>query len=118
MRRSPELLTSASLPELVAALRERFDVTIFDTSPLAAGIDGYSVAAATNALLLVLRVGQSKRRMAAAKLRIVERLPINVLGAVLNGIQADGEYAYYSYATGYDAHDMEPEGTPTRLPAH
>ncbi len=116
MRRSPELLTSERLPKLVADLRSMFDVTVFDTSPLAAGIDGYSVAAATGSLLVVLRVGQSKRRMAAAKLRIVERLPVDVLGVVLNGILMDGEYAYYSYVTGYDAHDAEPATAVTKSP--
>ena len=45
-RRSPELLTSAKLPELVAQLRRTHDVVIFDTPPLAAGVDGYSIASA------------------------------------------------------------------------
>ena len=105
MGRSPELLTSVRLPNLVSELRARFDVVIFDTPPLAAGIDGYSIAAATGALLVVLRVGQSKRRMAAAKLRLVEGLPVDVLGVVLNGIHLNGEYAYYSYVAGYEARD-------------
>ena len=105
MGRSPELLTSVRLPDLVSELRARFDVVIFDTPPLAAGIDGYSIAAATGALLVVLRVGQSKRRMAAAKLRLVEGLPVDVLGVVLNGIHLNGEYAYYSYVAGYEARD-------------
>jgi len=105
MRRSPELLTTARLPQLVGALRDRFDVVIFDTPPLAAGVDGYSIAASTGSLLVVLRVGQTRRRMASEKLRLVERLPIDLIGAVLNGIRPDGEYAYYSYTAGYEAHD-------------
>ena len=108
MRRSPELLTTSRLPTLVAELQGRFDVVLFDTPPLAAGIDGYSIASSTGALLLVLRLGQTKRRMASEKLRMVERLPIDFVGAVLNGVQLDGEFAYYSYAAGYEAHD-EPE---------
>src|SRR5262249_24193066 len=63
-RRSPELLTSSRLPQLVAELRSAYDVVIFDTPPLAAGIDGYSIATATGSLLVVLRVGSTARRMA------------------------------------------------------
>ena len=66
-RRSPELLTSPQLVALVAQLRANYDVVIFDTPPLAAGIDGYSIATATGSLLVVLRVGQTVRRLAAEK---------------------------------------------------
>jgi capsular exopolysaccharide synthesis family protein len=98
---SPELLTSAALPRLVAELRSKYDVVIFDTSPLAAGIDAYAISAAVGNLVVVLRVGKTERRLAAAKLLLVDRLPITILGAVLNGVQLRGEFEYYGYATGY-----------------
>lgn len=104
-RQSPELLITAKLPKLVADMRARFDVVIFDTPPLAAGIDGYAIAAATGNLLVVLRIGQTERRMAAAKLLLVDRLPINVMGAVLNAAPSSGEYEYYGYVGGYAATD-------------
>jgi polysaccharide biosynthesis transport protein len=98
---SPELLTSAALPRLVAELRSKYDVVVFDTSPLAAGIDAYAISAAVGNLVVVLRVGKTERRLAAAKLLLVDRLPINILGAVLNGVQLRGEFEYYGYSTGY-----------------
>jgi capsular exopolysaccharide synthesis family protein len=115
-RRSPELLTSTRLPGLVAELRATHDVVIIDTPPLAAGIDAYSIAAATGGLLVVLRVGQTTRRMAAEKLRLFDRLPVDVIGAVLNGIHLEGEYAYYSYVPGYEAEDEEPGMEVRRVP--
>jgi capsular exopolysaccharide synthesis family protein len=102
-RRSPELLTSVRLPQLVAELRSSFDVVIFDTPPLAAGIDGYSIATATGSLLVVLRVGSTARRMAGEKLRLFERLPVEIVGAVLNGIDFSAGYGYYGYVPGYEA---------------
>jgi hypothetical protein len=39
--------------------------------------------------------------MAEAKLKLLDRLPVRVLGAILNDIQADGVYRYYSYLYGY-----------------
>jgi Mrp family chromosome partitioning ATPase len=108
--RSPELLASSSLTGFVAELRGSFDVLIFDTPPFAAGIDAYALAAAAGKLLVVLRVGKTERRMAAAKLTVVDRLPVEVLGAVLNGVGEDGEYQYYGYATGYGVSEPEVAG--------
>lgn len=110
MRQSPELLISVRLPGLVSELRSVFDIVIFDTPPLAAGIDGYSIAAATGSLLVVLRVGQTRWRMAVEKLRLMDRLPVFIVGAVLNDIELGGEYSYYSYVGGYEAIDT-PVGT-------
>jgi tyrosine-protein kinase Etk/Wzc len=109
MRRgSPELLTSPALGRLVTDLRARYDVIIFDTPPLAAGVDGYAIAAATGSLLVVLRIGQTEKRMAAAKLLLVDRLPINVIGSVLNAAPSKGEYEYYGYVSGYGTEGLEP----------
>jgi capsular exopolysaccharide synthesis family protein len=102
-RRSPEMLTSPKLGELISELGATYDVVIFDTPPLAAGIDGYAIASATGNLLVVLRVGSTARRMAAEKLRMFERLPVNIVGAVLNGIQLSEGYGYYGYVPGYEA---------------
>ena len=101
----PELLTSAALPRLVAELRNRYDVVLFDTPPLNAGIDAYAIGSATSNMVVVLRAGKTERRLAAAKLLLADRLPINIMGAVLNAVQLDGEFQYYGYASGYDYSD-------------
>src|SRR5262252_7549545 len=64
----PELLTSAALPRLVAELRNRYDVVLFDTPPLNAGIDAYAIGSAVSNMVVVLRAGRTERRLAAAKL--------------------------------------------------
>jgi capsular exopolysaccharide synthesis family protein len=106
-RRSPELLTSPLLGTLFTQLRSRFDVAIFDTPPMAAGIDAYAIAAAAGSMLVVMRVGETERRMAAAKLLLADRLPIQMLGTVLNAVPPHGEYEYYGFAKGYAAVDDE-----------
>ena len=102
---SPELLTSSALPKLVAELRNRYDVVLFDTPPLNAGIDAYAISSAVQNMVVVLRAGKTERRLAAAKLLLADRLPINIMGAVLNAVQLDGEFQYYGYASGYDYTD-------------
>lgn len=106
-RKSPELLVGSELSRLVSDLRNKFEVVIYDTPPLAAGIDAYAIASAAGSLLVVLRIGQTERRMAAAKLLLVDRLPINVMGSVLNCAPSNGEYEYYGYVGGYAAADEE-----------
>jgi polysaccharide biosynthesis transport protein len=107
-RRSPELLTSPRLMQLIAALRSTHEVVVFDTPPLAAGIDAYAISAAAGNLLMVLRIGHTERRLTAAKVGLVDRLPVNVIGAVLNGVALEGEFVYYGYAAGYGATGEEP----------
>ena len=52
-------------------------------------------------MLIVLRTGATDRKMAENKLKLLDRLPVRMLGAVLNDIRAQGEYKYYSYLYGY-----------------
>jgi capsular exopolysaccharide synthesis family protein len=105
-RTSPELLTSGKLPSLFDHLGQSFDVVLVDTPPLAAGVDAYALAAATGNLLVVLRMGHTDRRLAFAKLSLLDRLPVEVLGSVLNEVPDYGESAYYAaYSVGYSVDD-------------
>jgi polysaccharide biosynthesis transport protein len=108
--RSPELLTSLALKRFVENLSQSFDVVLFDTPPLAAGIDGFAISAATGSVLMVLRLGQTERRLVASKLAVVDRLPVTILGAVLNGVPQSGEFKYYAYSAGYSIDAGDPAG--------
>ncbi len=99
--RGPELLHSQAMLQLMGELRARYDVILLDSPPLGAGADPFVLGAATGNLLLVLRTGTTDRRMADAKLKLLKRLPIRLLGAVLNDIRAQGVYRYYTYLYGY-----------------
>jgi capsular exopolysaccharide synthesis family protein len=99
--RSPELLATPRLKRLVDWLSQSFEVVIFDTPPLAAGIDAYAISAAAGRVLMVLRMGQTERRLASAKLATLDRLPVDIVGAVLNAVPLTGEFQYYAYSAGY-----------------
>jgi capsular exopolysaccharide synthesis family protein len=113
IRQAPELLTSPALEVLFHDLRARYDVIIVDCAPLGAGIDPFAFATLTRQLLLVFRAGKTDRKLAQAKLEIVDRLPISVVGAVLNDVRTFGSYKYYAYNYGYGSVDEleEPVGT-------
>jgi len=106
-QRAPEVLGSPAMNELVATLRQEYDVIVVDSPPLTAGVDPFVLGTVTGALLVVLRTGKSHRGITGAKLEVLDRLPIRLLGAVLNDVPrgaAYGYYAYYSYyLPGYEA---------------
>jgi tyrosine-protein kinase Etk/Wzc len=125
-RKAPEFLVSDRMSALIGELRHEFEVIIIDSAPFAAGMDAYALGAAAGAMLVVLRQGQTDRKLAAAKLEVLDRLPISLIGSVVNGISSGASYRYYSYDGDYapdegiqDEADfpMSATGTaPARLP--
>jgi len=108
--RAPELLGSPAMASLITTLRGDYDVILIDSPPLGAGVDPFILGTATGNVLLVLRTGYSHREMTGAKLEVLDRLPVRILGAVLNDVPrgAAGNYAYYSYhLPGYEAVDED-----------
>jgi capsular exopolysaccharide synthesis family protein len=106
--RGPELLTSPRMSDLISELESRFHVVIVDSPPLGAGIDPYVLGTVTGKLLLVLRSGETDRRIAEAKLKLLHRLPIELVGAVLNDFQEETSFAYYTYLHADGADDAAP----------
>jgi polysaccharide biosynthesis transport protein len=107
---APELISSPQMRDLLAELRAAYDVILIDTAPLGAGVDPFIFSALTGNLMLVLRTGTTNRDLAEAKLGLVDRLPIRILGSVVNGLQDhDHHYyhRYYSYLPGYESMDED-----------
>jgi tyrosine-protein kinase Etk/Wzc len=112
---APELLGSPSMVQLVTGLRSRYGVIVVDSPPLGAGVDAFALATVTGNAVIVLRTGATDRELAEAKLDVLDRLPIRVIGAVLNGVRENNVYRYYSYyLPGYEYEEDE-EGGETKL---
>ncbi|HYU53323.1 MAG TPA: polysaccharide biosynthesis tyrosine autokinase, partial [Gemmatimonadaceae bacterium] len=108
--RAPELLISEVMSRLVKSMKERFDVIIIDSPPLVAGMDAYALGAAAGSMLLVLRPSVTDRKLAAAKLEVLDRLPIRILGAVVNAIPGGSSYEYYGSDYTYGGTLSDPAG--------
>ncbi len=103
---APELLASTKMQQLLAELRVRYQAIVIDSPPLGAGVDPLILASLTGSLVLVIRNGVTDRAFAGARLEALQRLPIRVLGAILNDVSAtEGVYRYYSYIPGYRSED-------------
>lgn len=101
-RRGPELLATSRMQQLIAALSGEFDAVIVDTPPLGAGTDAYAVGTATRHMAIVLRRATTDLRMAKAKLDVLDQLPVDVIGVVLNEVQVGAAmYQFMSYDPDY-----------------
>lgn len=106
---APERLGSTEMTQLLNGMRSRFGVILVDTPPLGAGVDALCLGAAAANMLLVVRGGRTNRELAEAKLDLVERLPIRLLGAVINAARMDSSDRYYSYyMDGYELTNESP----------
>jgi len=94
---APELMTSEAMTKFLAGVRQNFEVVIVDSPPLGAGVDAYALGAVTGNVLLVLRLGTTNREIAEAKLDLLDRLPVRLLGTVLNDVPEHSAYYPYSY---------------------
>jgi tyrosine-protein kinase Etk/Wzc len=101
----PKLLGSPAMRNLMRDLRTEYDVILVDSPPLGACVDPMILATLTRNLVLVVRSGSTDRTLAESKLDALDRLPVRVLGAVLNDVTQGGPYRYYSYVSGYEVID-------------
>ncbi|HEU0078620.1 MAG TPA: hypothetical protein VFQ76_13260, partial [Longimicrobiaceae bacterium] len=113
LKTGPELIGSPAMASLLAEVKPRFQVVIVDSPPLGAGVDAYVLGTLTGSMVMVVRTGATDGALAGAKLDLLDRLPVRVLGAVLSAVPATGVYRSYSDLPGYEVAD-EPHGS---LPA-
>jgi len=113
-KHGPELLASERMRELLDDLRSRFDAILVDSAPLGAGIDPFALGSATGSMLIVLRAGETDRKLAQAKLSILDRMPVRIIGAILNDVGVMPQFKYYYYLEGYHGIDA-PEAAETAL---
>jgi len=102
-----ELLSSARVTEIVNALRQQFDVVIFDSPPVLPVTDAAVLSARMDAVLLVATAGKTSRREASRAVELLHQINAPLAGTVLNGISITGSYGY-GYGRGryhrYEAH--------------
>ena len=94
-----ELLGSEAMHRLVAELRGQYDYIVFDTPPALAVTDATVLGASADAVILVLRAGETEETAARRTVELFRRVQARVAGTVLNGVekQRDRYYQYYDY---------------------
>ena len=94
--RPADLLGSRRMEALIAALRERADVVIFDAPPILAATDAVILATKLSGVLLVVSAGETRRESAQQAVERLRKVNANLLGAVLNNAPVEaGLGGYY-----------------------
>ena len=97
-----ELLGGNRMREVLNTLREEFEIVILDTPPLSGGADGAILGAMVDGVLLVVRAGQTDREQVRHAGRQLATVGANLLGAVMNDPDGEGErYGRYAYQYEY-----------------
>ncbi|MEU4492367.1 polysaccharide biosynthesis tyrosine autokinase [Streptomyces sp. NBC_00210] len=96
-----QLLGSTYFASLLRTLAGQFDHVVVDTAPVLPFADTTAMAPAIDGYLLVARAGRTSRSQVIDALRILERVNVPVLGAVLNAAPARGEGDAHAYAYTY-----------------
>ena len=93
-----DLLGSQRMDRVLAILKERADMVLFDAPPVLAASDAAILATKVDGVLVAIAAGQTRRdsvQVAKAKL---EQVNANVLGAVLTNVALDANLQRYYYA--------------------
>lgn len=94
-----ELLGSKKMKELMAALAQRYDYIIFDTPPVGVVTDAVIMSSLFTGMVFVVRAGKTHQDQLHSALNQLKFAGANILGFVLNGVNAKGTRRYSAYRT-------------------
>lgn len=92
-----EMLSSKTMGQLLETLRESFDYIILDTPPVQAVTDSQILSTKADGTILVVRAEKTKKDSVENTLNLLKKVNANIIGTVLNGVEASRNKYYYYY---------------------
>lgn len=105
-----ELLESRAMDAVLSRARSEYDLVVIDTPPLTAVSDAFALLTKVDGIVVVGRVGRSRRHAAERLHQVLASSGAPLLGVIANGSKSDGVGVY-----GY-SRDSNPTPTPSRQP--
>jgi len=90
------ILGGTTLREALSKLRKRYDLIILDTAPTSTSSDAAQIGGLADAVILVVRWGQTNTEAVATAVRQLAFRGVAVSGVVLNGVPAGPQARYES----------------------
>ena len=90
-----EILGSRRMDEIIAALKARADIVLFDAPPIIVVTDAAVLGTKVDGVLLVISAGKTRREHALRAKELLERVKIRLVGAVLNNAPPDKSIGGY-----------------------
>ncbi|MBN1815452.1 MAG: CpsD/CapB family tyrosine-protein kinase [Anaerolineae bacterium] len=84
-----DILGSRKMEQVIAALKARADVVLFDAPPVVSVTDAAVLGTKVDGVLLVVCAGRTRREHAQRAKELLERVHVRIVGAVLNDAPRD-----------------------------
>jgi capsular exopolysaccharide synthesis family protein len=101
-----EFVVSAKFREILAQLKDRFDIVVIDSPPLLPVADATSLSTQVDGVLLVFRIRKGVVLASTKARELLELVHARILGIIVNGVDQNpyySEYGGYGYA-GYNGY--------------
>jgi succinoglycan biosynthesis transport protein ExoP len=92
-----ELLASSNMRDLLNQLRQQYDHIVVDTPPSLSVTDAVVLSPAADAVVLVIRSGQTTRQSLRRAREILGQVSAKVVGVLLNAVDLSSPDYYYYY---------------------
>ncbi len=104
IERNPSvIIASQKIDEVLEEIKERYDLIIFDSSPVIRATDSTVLGAKVDTVILTYYGKISRGTLRRSKNQL-EMLKSDILGVVINGMKADVSADYADYKYNYDYH--------------
>jgi receptor protein-tyrosine kinase len=109
------LLGSTALRDFDTEVRKHYDLVIYDTPPLSVAADASLIAALTEGVVFVVDARRTNRKLATQAVAQLRRAHANVLGVVLNRVDASMYTSgYYAAGPEFSAESLSTPAPPAR----
>ncbi len=99
-----ELLGTKGMEELIDDMKHRYDMVIFDSSPIISVTDPVVLSSRIDGVILIVQTRKFSREIVLNAKRQLAKVNANILGVVINNIDVDKEHYYYRYYNYYYPH--------------
>ena len=122
-----DLLSSHRLADAIAELRGKYKFIVIDSPPIMAATDAVILSVQADGVLLVVRSGETPKEAFTRSRDLLVSVKSNLLGVVLNAVDAGApdyyySYRYYPYSYGYGPQEAlelgHKEEAPVLTPNH
>ncbi|MCK5528109.1 MAG: polysaccharide biosynthesis tyrosine autokinase [Kiritimatiellae bacterium] len=95
------LLDTQKMKEVIAELRGRYDVVLFDAPPMMGVSDASVIVRDVEGVIMVIQHRKYPRTVSKRARDMVESVGANMVGIVLNNINISKDYSYYYHQYSY-----------------
>ena len=108
-----ELLASSNMRDVLAQLREQYDHIVVDTPPSLSVTDAVVLSQRADAVVLVIRSGQTTKQALRRARDILARVNAKVVGVLLNAVDLSSPdyYYYYEYQGKYSRYYQDEDAS-------